>query len=421
MIVRTRSGDVELRSSEWGNSWIIPQPGREWLAGSGIPITEDTAMGLPAVSNVIRSPAEIIASLPFMVYRGQPRKRSESSWQWQLLHEQPDELGTGTYGFFYDLALSIEACQNAFVQKAKSPSRVEALYVLDPQRVRVYRDQETGEKLFDVYVSPYETRKGLTTDEILHVRGYCRSPGGVAGTSLIELHRDAIGNAVGLQGFSGDFFKNNGQPPFWFTGAKNAEQAREILALHNEQHAGQGKRWKAGALHGEIDVKSLPISMQDAQFVEANRLSVEDACRIWRWPKELMEFSTGERPPTDENAWTARMLKFYLLPRLKRIERAFAADADLFGASGLIGEFLTAALERADLESRTRAYKDARQGSWITANEVRDMENLPPHADGDSILVTPTGSAPNPEHQIPPPNPNGNEQKQLLAALLERA
>ena len=89
------------------------------------------------------------------------------------------------------------------------------------------------------------------------------------------------------------------------------------------------------------------------------------------------------------------MLKFYVLPRLKRIERAFAADLDLYSGTGLVGEFMTAALERADFVTRMRGYKDARQGGWATANEIRDYENLPPRDDGDSLLETPTGSAPN--------------------------
>lgn len=419
MIVRTLGGDLELRTQEWGSSWLIPQPGTEWLSGAGIPVTEAAAMGLPAVSNVIRSPSEIIASLPFMVYKGQPRKRAENSWQWQLLHDLPDERGIGTYQFFYDLNLSLEATQNTFIQKAKSPKRIEALYLLDPQRVRVYQADD-GTKLFDVFVSPTETKTGLTQDEILHIRGFGKTPGAVAGTSLLEVHRDSMGVALGLQGFEGDYFRNDAQPPFWFTGAKNQTHAGELLALHNAQHAGAGKHAKAGALIGDVDVKSLPISMVDAQFVETKRYSIEDACRIWRWPKELLEMSSTERPPTNEGAWEARMLKFYLLPRLKRIERAFAADRDLFLLSGLVGEFFTAALERADFETRMRGYKDARQGGWLTANEIRDPENLPPRDDGDTLLQTPTGSAPNPgnpnpdQGSPPPPSQNGTSNREVV-------
>lgn len=418
MIIRSRSGDVELRSGEWGSSHLLPQPGTAYLSGAGVVVSENAAYGLPAVSNVIRSPAEIIASLPFMTYRGDPRGRAEDTWQWQLLHEEPDSDGTGSFAFFYDLEVSLEATSNAFIQKAKSRRRIEALYVIDPQRVRAYRDSDTGQKLFDVWYGPNEKREGLTQADILHVRGFARCPGDVAGTPLLELHRDAIGTAIALQGFEGDYFRNDGQPPFWLTGAKNRQHAQEILAFHNEQHQGSGKRWRAGAMWGDMDVKSIPIAMQDAQFADAKRLSIEDACRIWRWPKELLEISSSTSGmPVDENAWTARMMKFYLLPRLRRIERAFAADRDLYLASGLVGEFLTAALERADFVTRMRGYKDARQGGWATANEIRDPENLPPRDDGNTLLLTPTGSAPN---DVGPADPNaarsrnGHEDREVI-------
>lgn len=403
MIVQTRDGhnvSLESRDQEWGNSWLIPQAGYQWLTASGVPVTNDTAMGLPAVSNVMRSASEVIASLPFCVYRGtaKGKKAAMDSWQWNLLHEEPDELATGTFQFFYDLNMSLEGTQNAFVQKIKSRTRVEALTVIDPMRVKVYRDPDTQEKLFDVYVSPTKTVKGLTSDDILHIRGFSQRPGDIVGVSLLKIHREALGVAIALQGFEGDYFKNSGVPPFWFTGAKNAGHAKELLAAHNAEHQGTGRQFRAGALWGDnIDVKSLPISLQDTAYIQAKQMGIEDVCRIWRWPKEFMENTTMERLPQDESAWQARIVKYYLFPRTKRIERAFAADKDLFIMSGLTGTFDLAELERADFPTRMTGWKDARQGGWITANEIREPEGLPPHPDGDTILMTPTGSAPNPE------------------------
>ena len=417
MIVRSRNANTELRST-WGTDHHIPAPGSGWFSSSGFPVTMEQAYGVPAVSNVIRSPAEIIASLPYLIYeKGEGRKRAESSWQWRLLHDQPSEE-CDTYQFFYDLALSLEATQNAFVQKAKNNGRVWELYVLDPQTVTVERNRESGQKEYKVWTP--QGQKDVPADQILHVRGFTPKPGGVAGVSLIQMLRDPLGAQVAIQRFEGDYFRNSGQPPFWFTGAASAEHAKGLLSAHNEAHQGTGKQWRAGALWGDIDVKTIPLSFVDAQFADAKRLSIEDACRIWRWPKQLLEIS-GEAGPIDENAWTARFLKFYFLPRLKRIERAFASDPDLFPSAGpgtgrgagskLFGEFLTAALERADFVTRVRGYKDARQGSWITANEIREKENMPPVEGGDEILITPTGSAPNPQES----SSNGQSDPALIA------
>jgi HK97 family phage portal protein len=424
VILSTRDGNVELRA-EFGNSSDLRTPWSAWMSQAGLPVTPDRAFGLPAVSGVIRGAAEVIASLPFMVYTvGPTRLKADSSWQYALLHDRPSEV-CDAFEFFYDLALSVEATQNAFVQKAKYNGRVYELYVLDPQRVTVRQDRESGRKLFDVYVGDGRVRRDVTTDEILHVRGFSPMPGAVAGVSLLQQHRDPIGSALAMQGFEGDYFRNGGIPPFWFTGAQNREQAKEMVDAHNAQHQGVGRQWRAGALWGNSDVKHLPVSLHDALFIDAKQMSVEDVCRIWRWPRAFAELQE-DNEVADRNARMADFLKLNLLPRLRRIERAFSADPDLFPPpvgrrQALFGEFLTTALERADFVTRVRGYKDARQGSWITANEIRELENLPPKEGGDELQITPVGGAPNPAQDAPADRTNGHEQIQSreLAALLE--
>lgn len=380
----------------WGTEHIIPAPWSAWMSDSGIAITEADAYGIPAVSNVIRSPAELIASLPFFVYTaGEVRTPARNSWQWNLLHDQPSEY-CDPFRFFYDLEISLEATQNAFVSKVKGVgsrrNRLEELHVLDPHRV-VVRLTKSGEKVFDLWVDSGEVIEGLTSKEILHVRGFTPNPGGIAGVSLIEVHRNALGAQRAQQKFEGDYFQTKGIPPFWFTGASNQTHGKEIkdayMAVRRNHTAGE-----PGYLWGSIDVKSLPISMADATYVENKQLSVEDACRIWRWPKEWVE-APAEGQSVDTSPRTAELLKLYVYPRLRRIESAFKSDPDLFGGSNLYGEFLSAALERADFQTRVRGYKDARQGGWITANEIRQLENLPARPEGDELQVTPVGGAPN--------------------------
>lgn len=421
MIVRTRRGNVEVRA-EFGNSSDLSMLRQGWLSSSGVAVTTEQAFGLPAVSNVIRSAASVVASLPFLVYRqaGEVRERAPDTWQYELLHDRPSDV-CDSFEFFYDLTLSIEATQNAFLQKAKQRGRVYALYVIDPQRVTVRVDRQTGQKLFDVYVGNGEVRRGLTEDTILHIRGY-GWPAAAAGTSLLQMHRDALGAGLAMQGFEGDYFRNGAMPPFWFTGATGREQAKEMVDAHNDRHQGVGRQWRVGALWGEASVTSVPMTLEDAMFVEAKRLSMEDVCRIWQWPRAFAELDDGGNPG-DRNARMADFLKLSLLPRLRRIERAFAADPDLFWQTGLFGEFLTAALERADFVTRVRGYKDARQGGWITGNEIRALENYPPLDGGDELLATPTGSAPNAQPDEPAAqegeaersrNGHDSERRQLL-------
>ncbi len=396
MILATRGGsNREFRmAGEWGYDHFIPRPGSGAYSRAGIAMTEEAAYGIPAVSAVIRSAADIVASVPYIVYNNGPtRTRAEDSWQWRLLHDQPSGE-CSSFDFFYDLVVSLEATGNAFIRKTKFRKEVIELEVLDPHRVALRQNEQTGEKIFDVYVNRSTVVRNLTTADILHVRGFTPNPGSIAGVSLLELHRDALGNALAMQRFEGDYFRNSAQSPVVITGAANPEHAEGLGRAWNDSHQGVGNQWRTAALWGQIDVKALPVSMRDALFVESKRLAVEDVCIIWNWPKELLGMG-GDQEHSDDAQWWASFLKRSFLPRLKRIERAFAADKDLYGSAPLFGEFLTAALERADFVTRTRGYKDAIQGGWVSPNEIRGWENLPPKDGGDDLQQTPVGGAPN--------------------------
>ncbi len=398
MIVRTaRGAELRVQAGDWPSmSTVWPVPTMGLQSSSGFPVTQDAAFGVPAVSMVIRQPASLIAALPFVIYRkGDTRSRADDSDQFQLLHELPWP-DVSPFQLFFDIALSLEAVQNAFVLKAKTGGKnpkVVGLTVLDPQRIQVRRDQSTGAKVFDYYVDPGQTRYGLTTETILHIRGQTPTPGALSGTSLIQLHRNPIGAAIAMQNFSGDYFKNNAQAPMFFTGAANQQQAKDILDLYNSDHQGSGNQWRAGALWGATDVKSVPLSSADSMFVNQSRLSIEDACRIWQWPHHLSEIS-GEPPLRNEDMWTALFMKIYMFHRLRRIESALNTDPDLFPDTTLYGEFDTAEVERSDFGTRMAANKNAIQGGIFTPNEIRARENLPPVDGGDKIQFPLVGGGP---------------------------
>jgi HK97 family phage portal protein len=258
--------------------------------------------------------------------------------------------------------------------------------------VRCYRDRATGEKRFDVWTDGRVSR-GLTAAEILHVRGPTWA-GGLVGMNPIQVHRHALGNAVAMEEFAGRFFRNDARPGvvIEFPQGVTEGQAKAWARAWDAAHAGLDNKHRTGIVGGGASVTTLPVSLEDAQFIEGQRYGVADVARIFRIPKSWLE--EGDIGDTAQEV--ERVTKFSLLPRFRRIERALAADADLFGQPDPYPEFLADALLRPDTERRYRAYKDARQGSWVTANEIRELENLPPIEGGDEIQQTPVGGYPNP-------------------------
>src|SRR5690606_31746955 len=76
-----------------------------------------------------------------------------------------------------------------------------ALYPLDPTTVQVMRERDGAKSLFySVNGIPFRDR------DILHIHGLGFD--GLTGWVLAKIARDAVGNALAAQKFSGSFFAN---------------------------------------------------------------------------------------------------------------------------------------------------------------------------------------------------------------------
>jgi HK97 family phage portal protein len=357
---------------------------------------DDQAAGLPAVGAAVRLISESIASLPCLVYEGSgpDRRKANDTTQWELLHERPS-MDCTPFDLFSDIAACIETRGNAFLQKVRDArGRVVELIVIDPDAVRVYRSADTREKTFDIQAGQTQYT-GLTSTDILHVRGMTLR-GGIRGISPIELHRNSIAMSYAVQEYVGRYFQNDASPGLVIKipGSLSNQQARQILEVFSANHAGLSNSHKPGILAGGADLEQVRVNLSDTTAIEAQRFGVFEVARMFNVPPTLLgAFESTFRATADE---AAAFLKFCLGPRLRRIESALRADPDLFGGTDLYPEFKVDALLRSDTAERFNAYVAARQAGWLSANEIRELENYPAVPDGDNVQQTPVGGAPNP-------------------------
>jgi HK97 family phage portal protein len=404
MIVRTVRGNREFRTTEFGSS-VIPPPGFGYSAFSGIPVTADRTFGLPAVIAAVRLIATLTATMDLGVYRGTggDKETAEDSWQDKLLDQPNSEQSQ--FDFISDVAAGPEGYGNAFVEKVKFRGEVVELIPRDPDYVRVRRDG--GRKVFDVSVDG-RTRRNLTPAQILHVRGFTTS-GYLSGFSPITLHRNALGTALALEEFQGRYFANNAEPggAIVMPGSTTKTRALEILDLWSASHGGVSNAGKPGILSGGATWQTIGISLVDAQFVEAQKFTVEQIARIFGVPQDLIGGALDRGVAATAEQVGLRFLSFFLMPRLKRIEMAFAADLDLFAQTDVYPKFVTDDLLRADALTKAQVQHMQIQSGVLLADEARAEMGLPPLPDGvgQIPLVTPVGAGPNP---APLPSSNGS-------------
>jgi HK97 family phage portal protein len=405
ILATRRSGNREYRmaSNEWGSSVIPPYPG--WSPGFLGTASTQQVTGLPAVMAAIRLNAETLSSLPLVVYEGraEDRVRAVDSWQWALLHDESDTDCT-TVNLYSDISASLDIDGNFFGLKVKDPrGRVIEIVALSPHGIEIRL--VAGEKTF-LYRDAAGGRHELTSADILHVRGFSAIPGSLRGMSPIEQHRRSLTSALALETYQGAFFRNSAQlgGVIKVPGRLNEDQARELLSVFEIDHAGPGNVGSTAVLHSGAEWQQTTLSQIDAQYVESRKLAIGDVARIFRVPVSLLDDAPDATSPEAE---AERYLKFGIGPRLKLIEKALAADADLFAGTDLYPEFLVDALLRASTRERYEAYRAARQAGWLSPNEIRALENYPPIEGGDEIQITPVGGAPNVQDGPVAPAANG--------------
>jgi HK97 family phage portal protein len=365
---------------------------------SGAIVNRSTAAGLPAVADAFRIISETVGMTPMIVYDdddpedAQARARARTSWQWELLHNRPNPEQSA-FDFWQDVSTSVESTGNAYIWKVRVDlDRLEALFVLDPSYVYVKRQK--GRKVF-LIAMPGQERRTVGPEQILHIRGWSLAAGADYGVSPITLHRAALGEAISQQQYGSRFYMNNATPPFAITVPDDMDDgdAEKMQDYFVARHSGRNAH-KPAILFNGATAAPLGISMEDAQFIESRRWSIEEIARMCRLSPQMLIVATGGGSVTAQDF--ERFLKLDLAPRLRRIEMACRNDEDLFPEpSERFPEFLADAVLRPDIKTRYEAYRLGRQGGWLKPNEVREKENLPPAEGGDEIQETPVGGAPN--------------------------
>lgn len=377
----------------------------EWLTAGGSfstagpAVTERTAMAIGAVYACIGLIGGAIASLPLKLYRrnGDARE-SITSDLWWLLNEQPTPAMSAAVMWEY-LTWSLLLHGDAFARiKRISPMSpaIAGFVPAHPFDVQVARN---GERLAYI-VKDADTQQPTTLDQddILHIPGLGFD--GLRGLSPIRYAaKQAMGLSLAADEYSARFFSNGARPDYVVTtpNKMDPEQAKLFRESWMARYSGTQNAHVPAILSGGGDVKTLSLNPEDAQLIETRNFQAADIARFYGVPPHMIglvdkatSFGTGIEQQS------IGFVKYTLQRHLVKIEQEI--NRKVFRKSlQLFAEFNTAGLERGDTKARNESYRIAagRAGEpgWMTINEIRKLENLPPVEGGDT-LFKPTAGAP---------------------------
>ena len=354
---------------------------------SGKNVNEITAMQTTAVYACVRILAESIAGLPLHVYqyKGNGKERVPSHPLYFLLHDAPNSEMT-SFVFRETLMTHLLLWGNAYAQILRDKAgRIIGLYPLLPNKMSVNRD-DNGE-LFYIYTTNFGENPSLKKSvniklqksEVLHITGLGFD--GLIGYSPIAMAKNAIGMTLACEEYGSAFFANGARPSGILEHPSVLKDPSKLRESWQSVYGGSGNTGKVVVLEEGLKYQQVSIPPEEAQFLETRKFQINEIARLYRVPPHMIgDLEKATFSNIEEQS--IEFVKYTLNPWVVRWEQSLCKSLlSESEKSRYFIKFNVDGLMRGDYESRMQGYATARQNGWLSANDIREMEDMNPIPD----------------------------------------
>ena len=363
---------------------------------SGKAVTERSAMQMTAVYSCVRILSEAVAGLPLHLYKYKDNGGKAMALDhplYRLLHDEPNP-DMSSFVFRETLMTHLLLWGNAYAQIIRNgKNEIVALYPLMPSKMSVDRD-ESGRLYYTYYRSSDEAIKDKGSSVTLYPSDVLHIPGlgfdGLVGYSPIAMAKNAIGMAIACEEYGAKFFANGAAPGGVLEHPGTIKDPQRVRESWQSTFGGSGNANKIAVLEEGMKYTPIGISPEQAQFLETRKFQINEIARIFRVPPHMVgdleksSFSNIEQQSLEFvkytlDPWVIRWEQSIQRSLLSRDEKA--AYFVKFNLEGLL---------RGDYQSRMNGYAIGRQNGWMSANDIRELENLdriPAEDGGDLYLI----------------------------------
>lgn len=377
-----RASSTQSRPSEELVAALLGVDG--WRSAADVPVNTTTALGVPAIWAAVNFISGTVAGLPLQVYRRSNDGRQRvSGGLAPILHDAVnDETSSFAWRKYTFERVLTGGRAFTFIER-NAAGRVLNLWALNPKHVKVKRI--SGRTTYE-YKEPGQTLRVYESAEILDIP-FMLEEDGISHRGPIATCRDAISLAIASTDYAAKFYHNGGVPPFAVTGGFQSGAAMKRAADDLEAAVDKAARDKRQALilPTGLEIKSIGGDPEKGQMIEAKRFAVEEIARIYSLPPTfLQDLTHGTFSNTEQQ--DLHFVKHTLKRWIEQFEQEM--NLKLFGRGARqYVEFNVDGLLRGDFKTRMEGHATAIQNSLETPNEARALENRPPLAGGDELLI----------------------------------
>jgi HK97 family phage portal protein len=365
---------------------------------AGIPVSEKSALRLPAAWACVDLISKAGAILPGQVYRKlrgkglRDRELATSHYLYPLVHDRVNPwlpanewrrvvighlLGWGNHYSWIEWTA-------ANVPKA--------LWVLPPEKVQVKRKSVTDPIQYFIFNDATGQWEEFPASDILHIRGLGYD--GTVGYSPVSMMRQTFGLAAAHEQSSALLHKNGITQRLILStpGTLSPDQTKELKKSFAEANEGIQNAHKAIVLQAGLTATPFSINPRDAQFLEGAKYTDSKIYQIYGVPPHMVgdtEKSTSWGTGIEQQ--TIGFVTFTLLPLMDVIETWLAMKL-LPDKTDYFVEYEMKGLLRGDTAARAAWYRTMIELSVYSPNRVLAAENEEPY-EGGNVYRRPLNTA----------------------------
>lgn len=354
-------------------------------------VNESTALSLVPVSRALAVLETAMMQIPVDVYRGNEKIETP------LWLETPDiENNVSQAEWLGKTLVHMALTGNAFWKVTRGARGIANIQVIHPQNISVNTD-----RLGVVYYQ-IGTKK-FTNKDIIHIKLWEKPAADqLLGEGPLQRHKSLLRSALDLNDYADNWFRTAAVPTGTLT---TSEFLSEDVAKSNKQAfiASQQER-SVAVLSSGLTYESIALSPEQAQFLENQKFMMRKIATMFGVPTVYLGMSVEGQGMTYTNGNEDRNKLFEdgLQQYIVRIQQAIS---DLL-PRGQKAKFNLTEFLRPNQLIRYQAYGIGLDKKFLTVDEIRDLEGMPP------IKVEDVPVTPEPVQDVPQDNPDEAQDTQ---------
>lgn len=188
--------------------------------------------------------------------------------------------------------------------------------------------------------------------------------------------KNSIGMAIACEEYGSKFFANGAAPSGVLEHPGTIKDPSRVRENWTQTFGGSSNAHKVAVLEEGMKYTPISISPEQSQFLETRKFQIDEIARIFRVPPHMVgdleksSFSNIEQQSLE-------FVKYTLEPWIVRWEQSISRSLLSRNEKGsYFVKFNVDGLLCGDYASRMNGYAIARQNGWMSANDIREFENL---------------------------------------------